>query len=183
APSDVFGPSGVGMLFRPGVLGGNMDPVIRANPHAYNGWNNTPQPQVGIAWKPDYKNGILGKVLSDRTVIRTGFSLRRYTEPQQYYWNQATNYGSIYFQQFFLNPNGNTGLPGSFAPGSLNLGDPLPALGFAPASTYTDVVHASDYTFNQLTTLGTIINGINPNIKQPYTVSWNFGIQRELGQS
>src|SRR5262249_39664704 len=89
APSDVFGPSGVGMLFRPGVLGGNMDPVIRANPHAYNGWNNTPQPQVGIAWRPDYKSGFLGKVLSDKTVIRTGFSLRRYTEPQQYYWNQA----------------------------------------------------------------------------------------------
>jgi len=182
-PQDIYGPSGVGMLFRPGVLNGDFNPNITARAHAYNGWNVTPQPQAGLAWRPAFKDGILGKTLGDKTVIRTGFSFRKYTEPQQYFWNQATNYGSAYFQQFFLNPNGNTGIAGSFAPGALNLGDPLPAYGYAPAGAYQSVIPLAPYTFNQLDTIGTIVNGINPNIKQPYTMSWNFGIQREIGQS
>ncbi len=181
-PSDVYGPSGVGMLFRPGVLPGDMNPAIRANPHAYNGWKVTPQPQVGIAWKPGYKNGLLGKVFGDRTVVRTGFSLRRFTEPQQYFWNQATDYGALYYQNFFLNPNG-AGAAGSFAPGSLNLGDPLPPYGFAPAANYEEVAPLAEYTFTNLTNFGNVVNGMNPNIKQPYTMSWNFGIQREIGSS
>ncbi len=182
-PSDVYGPTPVGALFQPGLLGGNMNPNITARPHAYNGWYVTPQPQVGLAWRPDAKDGLLNKILSDKSVIRTGFSLRRYTEPQQYFWNQATNYGSAYFQQFFLNPNGATGVAGSFAPGSLNLGDPLPAYGYAPSGAYQKVIPLAPYTFNQLDTIGTIVNGINPNIKQPYTMSWNFSIQRQLGLS
>ena len=182
-PQDLYGPSGVGMLFQPGVLNGDFNPNITARSHAYNGWHVTPQPQVGLAWNPDFKDGILNKLLGDKSVIRTGFSLRRYTEPQQYFWNQATNYGSAYFQQFFLNPNGNTGIAGSFAPGALNLGQTLPSFGYAPSGAYQTVIPLAPYTFNQLDTIGTIVNGINPNIKQPYTMSWNFGIQRELGQS
>ena len=182
-PQDIYGPSGVGTLFQPGVLNGDFNPNITARAHAYNGWYKTPQPQAGLAWNPDVKNGILGKLMGNKTVIRTGFSLRRYTEPQQYFWNQATNYGSAYFQQFFLNPNGNTGVAGSFAPGALNLGDTLPAYGYAPSGAYQKVIPLAPYTFNQLDTIGTIVNGINPNLKQPYTMSWNFGIQRELGQS
>jgi hypothetical protein len=183
-PQDIYGPSGVGALFQPGVLNGDFNPNITARAHAYHGWKVTPQPQVGIAWKPGVKDGFLSKFLGDdRTVIRTGFSLKRYTEPQQYFWNQATNFGSAYFQQFFLNPNGNTGVAGSFAPGALNLGAQLPAYGYAPAGAYQSVIPLAPYTFNQLDTIGTIVNGINPNIKQPYTMSWNFGIQRALGQS
>jgi len=181
-PQDIYGPTPVGMLFRPGLLGGDNDPNITARAHAYHGWYVTPQPQVGLAWHPDFKDGLLGSVMG-KTVIRTGFSLRRYTEPQQYFWNQATNYGSAYFQQFFLNPNGNTGVQGSFAPGALNLGDKLPSFGFAPSGSYQSVIPLAPYTFNQLDTIGTIVNGINPNIKQPYTMSWNFGIQRQLGPS
>ncbi|HKE21401.1 MAG TPA: carboxypeptidase regulatory-like domain-containing protein [Bryobacteraceae bacterium] len=182
-PQDIYGPSGVGMLFQPGVLNGDFNPNITARSHAYNGWHVTPQPQVGLAWRPASGDGILRQLLGDKTVIRTGFSLKKYTEPQQYFWNQATNYGSAYFQQFFLNPNGNTGVAGSFAPGALNLGDTLPAYGYAPSGSYQKVIPLAPYTFNQLDTIGTIVNGINPYIKQPYTMSWNFGIQRELGQS
>ncbi len=62
-PKDVWGPSGIGNLFRPGQLGGEMNPTIVARPHAYNGWNVSPQPQVGIAWRPNFKDGLLGKVV------------------------------------------------------------------------------------------------------------------------
>jgi hypothetical protein len=58
------------------------------------------------------------------------------------------------------------------------LGDTLPPYGLAPTS-YQTVAPESDYTF--LNNVG--VNGINPDIRQPYTQSWNFGIQRELGRS
>ncbi len=181
-PKDIYGPSGIGNLFQPGKLGGEMNPTIVARAHAYNGWNVSPQPQVGIAWKPGFKDGLLGKLMGNRTVIRTGFSIRRYTEPQQYFWNQATNYGSLYYQQYYLNANA-SGVPGTFVPGSLVLGDKLPAFGYSPHDTYQEVAPLAEYTFTSLTYLGNVVNGMNPNIAQPYTQSWNFGIQREIGPS
>ena len=69
---------------------------------------------------------------ADGTVIRGGFALRRFTEPYQYFWDAATDYGSFYYQFFFLNAN-NTGQGGTFAPGSLSLGDALPAFRAVPA--------------------------------------------------
>jgi Carboxypeptidase regulatory-like domain len=182
-PADIYGPSGVGNLFNPGVLNGIMNPVITANPHAYHGWDISPQPEGGIAWKPDWKSGILGKLSGHGdSVVRAGFSLRRFTEPQQYFWNQATDYGALYFQQYYLYAN-NSGTAGSFAPGSLNLGDPLPPLGYSPHATYEVTAPLAEYTFTPLTYFGNVVNGMNPHIAQPYTMSWNFGIQRELGQS
>jgi hypothetical protein len=181
-PQDIYGPSGVGNLFKPGQLGGDMNPNITARAHAYSGWNVSPQPQVGIAWRPDYKSGLGGKLLGQGTVVRGGFSVRRYTEPQQYFWNQATNYGSLYYQQYYLNPN-TSGQPGTFAPGSLVLGNQLPAFGYSPASKYEEVAPLSEYTFTSLNYLGNVVNGMNPKIAQPYTESWNIGIQHELGQS
>ena len=142
----------------------------------------SPQPQVGLAWRPDAKTGLGQKLFGAGTVIRGGFSVRRFTEPQQYFWNQATNYGSLYYQQYYLQPN-TTGQAGTFAPGSLTLGNALPPLGYSPASTYEEVAPLSEYTFTALTYLGNVVNGMNPKIAQPYTESWNIGIQRELGSS
>ncbi len=177
-PQAIYGPTPVGDLFAPGVLGGDMNPVLVARPHQYNGWYVSPQPSIGLAWSPDFKEGILGKLAGGKTVIRTGYSLRRFTEPQQYFWNQATNYGSFYYQNFNLFAN-NTGQTGTFAPGSLALGQPLPPYVFTPAA-YSPTNPESQFTFGSLTYLGNVVNGLNPNIKQPYTQSWNFGIQREF---
>jgi hypothetical protein len=108
-----------------------------------------------------------------------GFSFRKFTEPQQYVWNQASDYGSFYYQGFFLNPN-NTGQVGSFSPGSLSLGGALPAYGFSPQS-FQRIESQSDFTFQGGSVPG--VNGIDPHLKQPYTESWNFGIQRQLTNS
>ena len=101
-------------------------------------------------------------------MVRGSFSLRRFTEPQQYFWNNATDYGAFYFQQFYLAPN-TTGAAGTFAPGSLSLGQPLPALGYSPHNTYEVSAPESEYTFSPLNYFGNIVNGMNPNIAQPYT--------------
>lgn len=176
-PADLFGPSGVGNLFNPGVLQGTMDPVIAARSHQYNAWNVSPQPAIGIAWNPQTTDGMIGKVMAGQTVVRAGFSLRKFTEPYQYFWNNASDYGNFFYQNFNLNPS-NTGQPGTFVPGSLALGDTLPPYLKSPTS-YEAVAHQSEFTF-----LNSVpVNGMDPHIQQPYTMSWNLGIQRSLGRN
>ena len=68
----------------------------------------SPQPAFGIAWNPHGGDGLLGKLLGgDRTVIRAGVSLKKFTEPQQYFWNQASDGGAFYYQFFNLFANNN----------------------------------------------------------------------------
>lgn len=178
SPGDIYGPSGLDNLFQPGNLPGNMNPVLATNPRPYASWKLTPQPAIGFSWNPKSASGPLNSLLGGSgTVIRGGFALRRFTEPGQYFWNNAADYGSFYFQNFYLNAN-NTGGPGTFAPGSLALGQPVPALGYSP-TTYQATAPESDFTFLG----GPGVNGLNPKIQQPYSESWNFGIQRTLGSS
>ncbi|HEY1462965.1 MAG TPA: TonB-dependent receptor [Terriglobales bacterium] len=186
---NVWGPSGVGNIFNPGVFHGNAaNPVISQISQPYNNWNVAPQPAIGIAWNP--ANNRLGRLIGgDKTVVRAGFSLRKFTEPQQYVWNQASDYGSFYYQGFGLSANG-SGAPGTFQPGSLsisnfdpNASDPINAFGnpyvLTPAKFVTTEPIA-DFTF--LNT-GPGVNGIKQHIQQPYTESWNLGIQRQLGEN
>jgi len=178
SPTAVWGPSGINNLFNPGVLNGTMNPILAQNSAPAKPWYVTPQPALGLAWNPHGGDGSLGKLLGgDRTVIRAGFSLRRFTEPQQYFWNQASDYGAFYFQSFYLNAN-NTDQPGTFAPGSLALGDSLPTYGLAPQK-YLTSEPVSDFTFLG----GPGVNGVEGNIRQPYTESWNLGIQRQLSDT
>jgi hypothetical protein len=163
----VFGPSGVWNLFNPGSLQGTMNPQLVQDSQPYHSWLVAPQPAFGVAWNPG----------GGKTVIRAGYSLRTVTEPQQYVWNQASDYGSFYYQSFFLNAN-TTNQTGTFAPGSLTLGSSLPAYGYAPQS-FLRTESASDFTFLG----GPGINGIEPNLRQPYTQSWNLGVQHQIGQS
>lgn len=186
-PSSVWGPSGINNLFMPGVLVGNMNPTMVARPHQYNPWNVTPQPTVGFAWNPKASSGgVWDKVVgSSGTVIRGGFQLRNFTEPQQYFWNNATDHGNGYFQYFSLQP-ANGGGVGTFTPGSLMLGvngvgnDPsvLPPLAKTP-TTYSASYPMSELTWNYYWGA----SGMNPKIKPPYNMEWNFGIQRQLTAS
>jgi hypothetical protein len=189
----IWGPSGIGNLFNPGSLKGSaagMNPALSQISQPYNSWNIAPQPAIGIAWNPSGGNGFVGKLLGgNQTVIRAGFSLRDITEPQQYVWNQASDYGSFYYQSFFLNAN-STGAPGTFLPGSLTMSNFNPSAS-DPTQAFTGYSYGlkpqvflksepiSDFTFQG----GPGLNGMQPNIKQPYTESWNLGIQRQLGES
>ncbi len=179
--SSLWGPSGIGNLFKPGTLTGNLNPTIDENAQPYNSWLKTPQPSLGFAWSPKFESGFLKRMMGEgNTVIRSSFSLRTFSVPYQYFWNNASDYGS-FFYQFYSTTARNVSGPGSFAPGSLSLGQQYPQYLLAPATYSTSVPEAS-FTFNN----GQYNNGSNGmkyNISQPYTMSWTFGIQQKLGQS
>jgi hypothetical protein len=189
-PQDLFGPTGVGNLFNPGPqsLTGTLDPVYTAREAAYGHWNVTPQPSVGIAWTPRSDGNFFEQWLGgDKSVIRAGYSFRRFTMPQQFVWDEGSSYGQAFYQNFASDPS-TSGDPGTFMPGSIALGNTgwLPqSCGTAVAGPacfvyspqqYDQVIHMKDSTF-----VGGAAAAINTNIRQPYTQSWTVGVQRELG--
>ncbi|HVU48111.1 MAG TPA: carboxypeptidase-like regulatory domain-containing protein [Terracidiphilus sp.] len=180
-PSSVYGPTAPNELFQPGKLNGNLNPMLVARARAYEPWHVTPQPAIGFAWNPRWSDGALGKLAGGgKTVIRAGYSLRRFTEPYQYYWNNVSDQGSFFYQNFSLSAN-NTGTTGTFAPGSLSLGDTMPAYLLNPTS-YQKSVPEADFTFEgNCPGCGNGVVGIDSHIKQPYTQTWNLGIQRQFG--
>src|SRR5579859_7183519 len=191
-PSAIYGPSGVGNLFKPGTLSGDMNPAYVASSHQYNAWNVSPQPTIGLAWNPSYSDGLLGKLSGGgNTVIRAGFDVKRFTEPYQYFWNNASNHGLAFFQSYSYNATGtpacSTPTPGcgQFTAGSVTLADPAtPILPHDPNFTYSPGAYAasipeSTYTWNSFWGGA----GIQPNIHQPYVMEWNLGLQRGLGRN
>jgi hypothetical protein len=188
----MFGPSGVNNLFNPGSLKGSLTPTIAARPSPYGSWNVAPQPAVGFAWNPRGGDGWTGKLLgSSSTVIRGGISLKKFTEPQQYFWNQASDIGAFYYQSFALNANNNGG-PTNFKPGTFTLQTPFLFNNNQPFALPTGNSYSLSpqaYVPSELESDFTFVggapgaNGVDPHLQQPYTTAWNFGIQRQLGQS
>jgi len=170
---DLWGPTPVGAAFQPGVLGGVNNPTFRAQVHTYKPVFNY-SPAMAIAWSPQMENGFLGKLVGKgKTVIRTGYSLRHYTEGAQNFWAYASNSGQFFFQQGVLQSNPTPTL-GNFTPGSLHFGDPLPPYLLTPRE------YATQVPASQLFAAATFW-GMNPDIVQPYVQQWNFGIQRSVG--
>jgi hypothetical protein len=189
-PQDLFGPTGVGDLFNPGAqsLTGTYDPVYTAREAAYGHWRVTPQPAVGIAWTPRAEGNFFERLLGgDRSVVRAGYSLRRFTMPQQFVWDMGSSFGLAFYQNFAASP-GTSGDTGTFQPGSITLG----STGWLPQSCatnsaapacfqyspqqYDKAIHMKDSTF-----IGGAAAAIRSDIRQPYTQSWTVGLQREIG--
>ncbi len=186
-PVGIWGPSGVNNIFKPGVLTSDpagLNPTYVGRVHVYKPWNVSPQPSIGLAWNPTYSDGLMGKMFKGgKTVVRAGFALRRFTEPYQFFWNSASNSGYAFYQAFNLSPvTPGAPLPstGGYYAGSYELGNAQPTPYTLSPATYQNVIPESNETFFGY---WTGVNGINPNIRQPYVESWNLGIQREIGHS
>lgn len=187
---DIYGPTAQGDLFKPGALNGVANPAFVLNPRPFHGWYKTPQPQVALNWNPKPKQeGFLKKLLGDGdTVIRASFGLRNFTEPYQFYWDAASAQALLYYQNFTLTAN-NTGTAGTYAPGSLTYAanqwtgsntaqSPIP---FAlNPTTFPQTAPLSNFTFIGT---GVPVEGIDANIRLPYSESWSLGVQRALSRA
>ncbi len=179
--SNLWGPTPVGAIFQPGNLGGVQDPV--EGPHAY-GYAPTyvhPEPTFGFAWNPrDVPDNLLGRIMGKgKSVVRGSFTFKNYTEGAQNFWSIGSNSGANFNTYYYANPvapsPGFTPGPGFYNAGSVILGGALPALTSTSPSPFQPVIPESFQTFS-----GTTYSTFNPNIKQPYVESWEFGIQRQL---
>lgn len=165
----IFGVSGPGNLFRPGASGGTAPRFEQFQPgqKAYEtDWNNF-GPSVGIAYSPDWKNGVLGSVFGGegRSVIRAGFSMA--------FVREGTTLVTA-----ILGAN-----PGSFvtATRSIALGN-LPPGTLLRNLTPADAPSAfpSEPTYPIVPAATNSANAFDPNLKLGYVMSWTAGIQREL---
>lgn len=170
--NSLFGGSGPGQLFKPGPPTVPIPTApftqFTSSTQAYNADKNNFAPSLGLAWTPNVKGGILGKILGeDKTVIRAGYSIAYNRESLSFLTQLPGGNPGPQFSQS-LNAGGN------FTPGSLILRNGLPAATTPPPPVYP-------LTFRP--TAGDTLSAIDPNIKIPYTQSWSFGIQRELDKN
>ena len=136
----------------------------------YHTDKNNIGPVVSFAWSPEFKNKVLGSFFGSggRTVIRGGYRIS--------YVNDE------YIRAPDNAQGGNAGLSTSraFLLGTADgnrLGGPLfaiPTPAFAIPRTFATGDALSGVNF------GTIF-AVDPNLENPATHEWNFGIQREIG--
>jgi hypothetical protein len=171
----VWGISGVGNLFLPGVMTGKEPEFFQAKPgqYAYNtNWKNF-SPSVGFAWavpKTDtpVMSGIFGK--NGQSVFRAGYSIATVREGMNIpisIW--GANQGRT--ATTTVNP-GN--YPAEFGPaGSVWFRDAsLPTRAEPQSPVYPIPVIA-----------GNSVNEFDPNLRMGYVQSWNFSLQRQITPS
>jgi hypothetical protein len=167
----LFGPSQ--RLFSPGVLSGNNNPTVEVGRQAFKPDYKNFNPNVGFAWNPNRTDGLLGKFLGgSKTVIRGSYGIVTYDEGTQFF---AANLGPNAGKQINANLIPGQGVLPRFYTLSDVVANPLTASSFTFATTnYATTINQSDQTFQRS------INGMNPELRAPYTINWTFGVQREL---
>jgi hypothetical protein len=159
-------------LFNPGTMSSNTNPTLQVGRQVFKPDYNNIAPNFGFAWNPMDK-GWLGKFLGgSKTVFRGSYSISFYDEGTQ---------------MFAANLGGNAGktIGANIIPGQ----SVLPAF-YTLSDAVTNPVNVNSFTWNTTSYAKTInqadqtfsggFSGMDPNLRAPYTVNWNFGIQREL---
>jgi hypothetical protein len=170
--NSLFGGSGPGNLFKPGppnvpIPTAPFTQMTQAT-QAYNSDKNNFAPSLGVAWTPNVKGGILGKILGeDKSVIRASYSIAYNRESLSFLTALVGANPGPQFSQNLISG-------GNFTPGTVILRNGLPAVTTPPPPVYP-------ITFRP--TAGDTLSAFDPNIKIPYTQSWSFGIQRELDKN
>ena len=179
---DVCGVSGVDStgngcnLFQPGVMPGQTGTAqyfqLEKGKHAYNTDLNNFAPNVGFAWTPHTRGGILGALMSDEFVVRGG-------------WARAFSRNGM--NDFTGQYNSNPGVVIAVSR-SQNIGNIIPPGQSAPVLFREDArLGPADFTATPqypLTDLVTQdVRMFAPDIQIPYADSWSFGVQRKVSRN
>ncbi|HEY8459142.1 MAG TPA: hypothetical protein VIM99_02110, partial [Blastocatellia bacterium] len=167
-PEGVFGVSGFGNLFKPGVYEGSLTEFRLLTPgeKAYRNAYNNFAPSIGFAWTPNFPalKRVFGE--SGQMVLRGGYSIAYVRE------------GFSPFNAMF---GSNEGL--SFATGTSPANFPAefgpPGSRLLRDGTYPFLdppAPAFPITARQ----GASINDFDPSMRPGYVQSWTLGLQREL---
>jgi carboxypeptidase family protein/TonB-dependent receptor-like protein len=172
---DIWGVSGPGNLFKPGVMTGRPTQFIQMKDGtgAYNTDYKNFAPSLGIAWRVDPKYGWLKKIFGEgQTVARAGYSIAYNRQGIGDFRGLASANPGVVITLNRNIANGNLGE----LPLLLSEKNRLGALDFPTTPTYPLIGDP----FVQVTNS---VNVYDPNIKIPYSQSWTIGIQREIGQN
>ena len=168
--ADIYGVSGEGNLFKPGIAGSPPVFVQYKEGEKANAtdWNNF-APSLGFAWQPTLDGGFLRAILGSEPVIRAGFSMA-----------YSRNGMSDFTDTFGANPgividvNRNQTL-GNLGPTPLLFRDQLrlapPSFPTAPSYPITNEPVDGD------------VRIFDPNLKVPYSQTWSASVQRQLSKT
>jgi hypothetical protein len=176
---DLCGPSGVSgngcALFQPGNQPGKAVSEfyqLVEGENAYNtDWDNF-APNVGFAWTPERRSGMLGALMSDEFVIRGGWA-RAYSREGM----------GVFTGQYNANPGGAITVTRNQGAGNIL---PAGSPGFVLLRNEADMgaptfPERPQYPLTDVVTQD--IRMFDPDIEIPYADSWSFGVQRKLSQN
>ncbi|MEK6279035.1 MAG: carboxypeptidase regulatory-like domain-containing protein [Acidobacteriota bacterium] len=177
----VWGVSGVGNLFRPGVFANNTLPkfqLVDEDTKPYKTRYNDFAPSFGLAWSPDlakstFLKHIFGK--QGQTVLRGGYSIAFVREGfDTFYSMWGLNAGP--FLSLSVSPSATPADfvgPGGFSgPGSVLFRDAVLPRRSPPTTDPFPLAPGPTEDFNEW----------SPNLRMGYVQSWSMGIQRELSK-
>jgi Carboxypeptidase regulatory-like domain/TonB dependent receptor-like, beta-barrel len=171
---DIWGATVPGALFSPGVTRERVTQFVqmKKGTGSYDTDYKNFAPSLGFAWRIGAKDGWLKRIAGDGlTVLRGGYSI-------------AYNRRGIGEYRGIISANPGITITTNRSVTIGNLGA-LPVLFREkdrlgpPAFETTPTYPLSREPFVQATNS---VNVFDPNIKVPYSQSWTFGVQRELGQ-
>jgi hypothetical protein len=172
--AEVWGPSGIGNIFKPGISTGVTTQFYKMDKgtHAYNIDYKAFAPSFGFAWSPKRSSGRLGRIVGGggQTVLRGGFSVA-------YNRNGMSDFNSI----FGSNPGSTIDASRSQSLGNLvtNPATDYPVL-MRDKSRLGPPPFMTEPIYPILPTISNSENAFDPQIRTPYTLSWSFGVQREI---
>jgi hypothetical protein len=169
---DVWGVSGVGNLFQPGVLTGRRPQfgLYEEGEGAYNTDTNNWAPSIGFAWTLNSSSGILGTILGRQdgdSVIRGGYTLGYNRPGMSDFTGTIDDNPGVLLTANRNHALGNLGTPGSILLRNTAALGPPPNLPATRNYPMTDVVTEDVAVFDQ-------------NLQVPYAQTWTAGWQRKI---